>query len=331
MSKKLRSISDSSRYVVGLFGGSVALRVRIALEQRLRHMLDSQGMSKELTLVTFATPGFKQPQQLLQLAFLLSEGARFDLVLNLDGYNEAVLSIAENHDRGIYPTYPRLWDLRVQKTREIRQAKAELDTIRGRLDRMDSLLTETHLRYSVYSGLLHRFLNQSLENQFLWVNKSVIENTSRHKGRGAAVLEKTGPQEGFSSRQELVDHVVSTWWRSSIMMAGMAAAQGGRYIHFLQPNQYLKNSKPLSDLERNSAHSEQSAGFRYVGLVYPEMIGQAPRFKAMNVEFHDFSSIFNKITETLYVDTCCHFNEQGNWVLADAMIRKIMDSPSASF
>jgi hypothetical protein len=33
-------------------------------------------------------------------------------------------------------------------------------------------------------------------------------------------------------------------------MARLAEANGARYLHFLQPNQYLEGSKPISDEER---------------------------------------------------------------------------------
>ena len=46
---------------------------------------------RKIDIVRLALPGQKQPQQLMTLAWVQSLGAEFDIVVNLDGYNEAVL------------------------------------------------------------------------------------------------------------------------------------------------------------------------------------------------------------------------------------------------
>ena len=42
--------------------------------------------------VNLALFGYKQPQQLTTLAYLMSIGGQFDLVLNIDGFNEVAAS-----------------------------------------------------------------------------------------------------------------------------------------------------------------------------------------------------------------------------------------------
>gem|GEM_PF-5957246 len=41
---------------------------------------------------------------------MLAKGKRFDLVVNLDGFNEVAFG-AENAERGVDPSYPRNWSL----------------------------------------------------------------------------------------------------------------------------------------------------------------------------------------------------------------------------
>ena len=38
-----------------------------------------------------------------------------------------------------------------------------------------------------------------------------------------------------------------TWAESSFQMHAVASAKGIRYFHFLQPNQYIEGTKPMSD------------------------------------------------------------------------------------
>jgi len=41
-------------------------------------------------------PGFKQPQQLQVLTYFLSVGQEFDMVVNIDGFNDVVWALNNN-------------------------------------------------------------------------------------------------------------------------------------------------------------------------------------------------------------------------------------------
>ena len=66
-----------------------------------------------------AIPGGKQPQQLFLLNYLLLLGYEFDIVINIDGYNEVVFPLAENLPNGLWPHYPRRHDRRIFKMARI--------------------------------------------------------------------------------------------------------------------------------------------------------------------------------------------------------------------
>ncbi len=66
-------------------------------------------------VVTLGIAGYKQPQQLLALAYFLSLGAEYDLIINLDGYNDIVLPITDNYSFGVNPFFPRAWNLRISR------------------------------------------------------------------------------------------------------------------------------------------------------------------------------------------------------------------------
>ena len=47
--------------------------------------------------------GWKQPQQLLALSWILALGGELDVLINVDGFNEVALDGVENAERGVFP------------------------------------------------------------------------------------------------------------------------------------------------------------------------------------------------------------------------------------
>lgn len=98
---------------IGIFGGSVAFMFGMVAEQVLARAVAAspEAASREVVVENFALPGHKQPQQLFTLLYLLLLGRRFDVVVNLDGFNELVLPVTENLAHGTAAIYPRSWSL----------------------------------------------------------------------------------------------------------------------------------------------------------------------------------------------------------------------------
>ena len=96
-------------------GGSVACLFALNGTRRLEVELakDTRFAHKELVFVNLALGGYKQPQQLMTLAYLLSLGAEFDLILNIDGFNEVALDEFENGAEKLFPAFPRGWRTRI--------------------------------------------------------------------------------------------------------------------------------------------------------------------------------------------------------------------------
>ena len=95
-----------------LMGGSVAVGIYAKSRDLLIENLKSSELfkDKEINIILFALGGFKQPQQLMALNYFLSLGAEYDIVINLDGFNEVVLPFSDNLPFNIYPSYPRHWN-----------------------------------------------------------------------------------------------------------------------------------------------------------------------------------------------------------------------------
>ncbi|NES06707.1 MAG: hypothetical protein F6K22_30145, partial [Okeania sp. SIO2F4] len=87
---------NDNQYIIGVFGGSVASNYSIyeiqnqILEKTLKQIPEFKD--KEFIILSFATGGYKQPQQLILLNYFLSIGQEFDMLINIDGFNEVILA-----------------------------------------------------------------------------------------------------------------------------------------------------------------------------------------------------------------------------------------------
>src|SRR4051812_42144550 len=132
-----------NRTVVAIVGGSAAAYLGLMSTPTLvREMKRAPAFrDRDIVVVNAAVFGYKQPQQLLAFTYLLSLGAHFDVVINLDGFNEAVLPVVENVPKGVFPFFPRNWFLRVaasDSAQEILTRAARLRQWRAMLARAAS-------------------------------------------------------------------------------------------------------------------------------------------------------------------------------------------------
>ena len=108
-------------------------------------------------------------------------------------------------------------------------------------------------------------------------------------------------------------------------MRNLCVANNTHYIHFLQPNQYLDNSKTLSDWEIEFAYDSEHEFHQVVMEMYPIMRAESDWFAEHDVKFHDLTQIFKETTESTYRDWCCHLNNDGNLLISDAIFNAIIE------
>ena len=104
------------KVIIGILGGSVAWSFHMHATDRLRTLLQEnpEFAGKDLVFVNLAVSGYKQPQQLMTLNYMLVLGGQFDFIINIDGFNDVVLYEAENAARHVFPAFPRSWHVRVE-------------------------------------------------------------------------------------------------------------------------------------------------------------------------------------------------------------------------
>src|SRR5436309_3415270 len=81
-----------------------AVAIGLALESHdaIRKIVQSlpTHRGKDIVMINLAQGGYKEPQQLLALGYVIALGQPLDLVINMDGFNEAYISWENVHDHG---------------------------------------------------------------------------------------------------------------------------------------------------------------------------------------------------------------------------------------
>jgi|JI10StandDraft_1071094.scaffolds.fasta_scaffold78356_2 hypothetical protein len=307
--------------LIGITGGSVAFYFSIKGNNALIRELKKHPkfVDKNIQIVRFALGGFKQPQQLMALNYLLSIGSEFDILINIDGFNEAALPVSENIPANIFPLYPRNW---FQQTGY--QSDVEFFSIMGKVaiekefrKEITMKFMQSPLKYSITANLLlTRYYNykakiiSKLEFQML---------TYMHSGQKAERSFLTGPS--FAKEKEKINSfIVSSWLQSSLLMHSISGGSNLNYFHILQPNQYLPNSKILSENEKKYAFIEGNHSYKSaIEDIYPSMRESGKIFIEKGVNFKDLTMLFVENPETIYEDNCCHLNLKGNEILGEAI------------
>jgi hypothetical protein len=313
--------ADPSRIVVGLFGGSVADILSAAGADALRKELaKAPGFEgREIIVVSAAAPGYKQPQALMALNYLLLLGAHFDFVVNLDGVNELSLPATELDPLGVASLYPRGWYTRtadlVPERSVILGRVMTLERIRRRSAR---LFSRAPLRFSLTAGLAWRLGDRALLSFMADAERGVATRPDGHDPQAQGPL-----LTGGEAAQTLPTPI---WRRSSLQMARLCESLGIRYFHFLQPNQYVPGSKAMGEAERQIAYREDSPIRETIERGYPALRTAGRALEAQGVAFVDLSQVFRDVPEPVYADDCCHLDARGNELLGAAIGRTLRNA-----
>jgi hypothetical protein len=316
---------DVPRFVVAVFGGSVAagfcLQGRAAFVDALQRAPSVRG--KAVVMRCLAMGGYKQPQQLMTLAYVLSLGDTIDVALNLDGFNEVVLPIVENLPGGVYPFYPRGWATRVAGAPTVDALRTVGRITLWKEERLhDSGVCATRpLAWSPTCHLLWTTRDRQLTRRVFEAERTLVSIAARD-----ANFLARGPAFGSRPRADMCRLLAEHWVRSSSLMSDFSRARGIRYVHFLQPNQYVPGSKPMGPQERRVAVDPASPYKPPVEDCYPSLIEAGRTLAGRGVAFRDLTRVFASHPEPLYVDTCCHYNEGGHRLVGRAVGEVVVEA-----
>jgi hypothetical protein len=156
-------------FIVGIAGGSVAFQFSWMAEELLKQRLAEHPRvrGRRIQFVRLALSGYKQPQQLMTYSYLTALGAEFDLIINIDGFNETVLGIRENAEANTALVYPRSWHARSIVISDPRKSadSARLLHLRGKRQKMAEDILASSLSWSPLLNMVWYLRDHTARNE----------------------------------------------------------------------------------------------------------------------------------------------------------------------
>lgn len=310
--------TDKSReiYDIVILGGSVAGGFGAYGADRLVQQLqkDPRLANREVNIIRGARGGFKQPQQLNYLIYVLGLGWKPDAVINLDGFNEIAIG-NQNAGMRAHPLHPsvphwghlltfgRLGEKELQAMWDLRDAKRAPRRLAERFIGLG-------LQRSAVLSDLARDRCQAARYRYTLAHRK-YESVVRQVGRSSRLFGPPPPTDLEST----LGLIVQAWMSSSRAMQAICDEAGVYYVHSLQPTLHDSGSKPLTPQEIRTG----TAGKSWVegaGRGYPMLRKGGEQLRSEGVNHIGGSMVFEQVAESLYIDAC-HFIPQGQEILAD--------------
>ena len=318
---------SEKHYIIGIFGGSVSVRL-LSWRHRLIERLEDleQFKDREIVVLSFGFGGYKQPQQLQVLSYFLSVGQVYDLVINVDGFNEVGFAQDNVEQGGIDITMP-YWKMVkpvLQLMEDVAVSPEKLDVIIGLIRERNHANVLAYQINSTPLASVRLFLEyrysialREYENSAKKYTEVFSKSTSSrlyHLDRAPVDMET-----------QLYERVAAQWAESSTLMNDMLKSRGIPYFHFLQPNQHYTKRKSREEGSRAASLSE-SEYRNSVQQGYPILLKYTERLLENGVNFYSAVDAFEGESRPIYIDSCCHYTKLGNEILIDFIFDRIMES-----
>tara|TARA_Y100000310_G_scaffold235580_1_gene238654 strand:+ start:1380 stop:2633 length:1254 start_codon:yes stop_codon:yes gene_type:complete len=324
---QLSDAVQEEKFTVGIFGGSFAFFVATRAEDVLREQIAlQQGLSKEdIVIVPIAMGGYKQPQQLMSFIYFLLMQSRFDIIVNIDGFNESVMIYENEKHKRPAAIYPHRWYERIHATpaySNSQMLQGEIIYVQHKRMERAQWLREMPLRYSSSIVFAFHVLDA--------IDRAQLRRArlQKHETSDDTLLPgMMGPSNaalGFSENEE--EALAQIWYRSTVLMHTIAQAFDIPYVHILQPNQYIEGTKPIGNKERSIAMNETQVFVPHLRRIYPMLQQRGAELRENNIHFYDATRVFATAKKPLYADTCCHLSDEGYEMFVPFIIQSIGDA-----
>jgi hypothetical protein len=330
---------NTNQYIIGIFGGSVANDFAIndyIYNEFTRRLKKSPFFAnKEIIILNFGIGGYKQPQQLLILNYFLAINQQFDLVINLDGFNEIALANVNNKNQLdlAMPSFQHIQPLTglannnlsfkvLQSMLDIRQTKKLLSKTMKDLDSCSLALC-----YTARSLQARHLINQYQE-QLKAYEKQQKENANQLFDKNNVINLYQSPSK--LDAEKAYDKMISIWYQSSLTMSQVLKARKIPYFHFIQPNQYYQTKRVFTEEEKKLYLGTDSPYSDAIKSGYPKLLSKVEDLRKEQVNVFSAVNVLDGEKETVYRDNCCHYNNIGQNLLGDyiseAIIKVVKDS-----
>ncbi len=316
---------SKERLNICITGGSVAKQLYQVAADRIAANLknDPAFAGREINIISLALGGFKQPQQLFAVNYMMALGAEYDIVINLDGFNEIVLPYSDNLPFKVFPSYPRHWNIYSRKKldQKVILQMGQQAAIKEQREKARERMTGSFLRQSNFVLFLWKISDQQKQNRLLTI-EAALRKAIETKEAG---YQSTGPAYQVNDTSGFIRSQAVFWAQTSRQLAALASTNGFGYYHFLQPNQYDEGSKKLTREERDIAYEQGPFAYKAAARIgYPMLRDEGVTLINSGVNFTDLSGIFKNESRTVYSDKCCHFNQLGYFTIADNITEQIL-------
>lgn len=325
---------NNNQYIIGVFGGSVASNYSIyeiqnqILEKKLKQIPEFKD--KEFIILSFATGGYKQPQQLILLNYFLSIGQEFDMIVNIDGFNEVTIAKANNENAVdiMMPSTNHVVPLtnianNSLSTKSI-QAMLKINDSKDKLKDALETLEKCQVAYCyALTSIYVQNLATTYRKNVKIFDKERKKAAQQAAGETEASIVYFYAQNPELEESELYDKMAENWQKTSIMMQQIAANNNILYFHVLQPNQYYPTNKVYSEAEKKIAFDSDSPFREATELGYPILLSKIDNLKQNGVNFFNGVKILDDAQEIVYIDSCCHYTQTGENILSEFIANSI--------
>ena len=318
--------SSPKEYIIGIFGGSVAVQTFARSRGDIIRGLkaDPRFKDRDIIVLSFAQGGYKQPQQLQLLSYFLSIGQHFDAVVNLDGFNEIVLS-EKNAQRGVSISMPsaghmlEMMDILNQSelSAEKIEALAEISRLKRRINRMTEVANQSKVAASwLWATSIRNIAVNDL-------SEAIVRYQSIRSQPSEDSVVYLNPSSESLTRTQAFNKAADYWRDTSILMHRLATANNIKYLHVLQPNQYF-GSRVFGQDESKIAIDDTHIYSANAREGYPHLAARVNDFKQHGVHFASGLAIMDHESRLVYADACCHFNATGTKLIAEFIVLQLL-------
>ncbi|MEG3891099.1 hypothetical protein QT973_11690 [Microcoleus sp. Z1_A1] len=325
--------TKKNQFIIGVFGGSVASNYAVFEVQNKilpQYLKQLPGLKdKEFVILSFATGGYKQPQQLLILNYFLALGQELDLVVNIDGFNEVALSNLNNKNQVdlTMPSIQHILPLTSLANNSL-STKAMKATIRIQENKArisQGLERLQNCSLAACDALTSVYVQNLVNNYKTDVIKFEQERTTQKKDDGGSVI-YINTNKSVLPDSAAFEQMAQNWVKSSIFMHKVLSASNVPYFHVLQPNQYYQTKRVFSESEKQIAFNKDTPYAKAVQIGYPALFKKFPNLEKNKINLVNAVNVFDKTKEAVYVDSCCHYNQAGEVVFSNYVGSSILES-----
>lgn len=322
-----------NQFIIGVFGGSVASNYGVFEVQNKilpQYLKQLPGLKdKEFVILSFATGGYKQPQQLLILNYFLALGQELDLVVNIDGFNEVALSNLNNKNQVdlAMPSIQHILPLTSLANNSL-STKAMKATIRIQENKArisQGLERLQNCSLAACDALTSVYVQNLVNNYKTDVIKFEKERAKQKKDDSGSVI-YINTNKSVLPDSVAFEQMAQNWVKSSIFMQKVLSASNVPYFHVLQPNQYYQTKRVFGEAEKQIAFNKDTPYAKAVQIGYPALFKKLPNLEKNNIKLVNAVNVFDKTKDAVYVDSCCHYNQAGEVVFSNYVGRSILES-----